>query len=188
MNRINTNTPSKEMSEEYDAKGFTKRKPFKNGRLEELKQRILDVGGWAVKLPEPEDEPHIDLLLERGRPFDATWLTYKGEHFRCHINSAIFWVCTDWDIQLVTGFALSEGGIWVQHSWCCFEPEEGSFKQIETTAPRIQYYGVVLTEKESLDFHDSLDEVELGMAYLEYEEQAGFNLEDLIAAGIVPAA
>ena len=187
MDKINTDLQSQESCEEYDSKGFTKRKPFKDDRLEKLKQRMLDIAGWAVQLPEPDDEPHIELLLQRGRAFDATWFTYQGEPRRCHFNSAVFWVCTDWDIQLVTGFALDKAGIWRQHSWCCFEPEEGLFKQIETTAPRILYYGVILTEEESLDFHKSLDKVEMDMAFCAYEEQAGFKLDDLIEAGIVPA-
>ena len=71
MNRINTNSPSKEMREEYDAKGLTKRKPFKARGLEKLKQRMLDVGGWAASC----NCTGVRYTREQSVPGSSLWLS-----------------------------------------------------------------------------------------------------------------
>ena len=48
-------------------------------------------------------------------------------------------------IKIVTGWALSDDGIWRSHSWSI--QKDGAV--VETTCPRIGYFGVVLNAEES---------------------------------------
>ena len=48
----------------------------------------------------------------------------------------------------MTGYALSDDGLWRQHSWLIAKPGR-RWTVIETTCRRLLYYGVVLTEEEA---------------------------------------
>lgn len=162
-------------------KGWSKRKPFHDSRLEELKQRMLRVDGWAACLPSPECEPHIEILLNRSQAFGGTDFMYAGQTSRCHTNSAVLALMVD-ELQMATGFAMSQDGVWRQHSWCCLEYGDNKFHILETTCPRERYYGVVLTYDEHIKFHDEENEYERQWTYEDYKDKLGFDLDRIIEA------
>jgi hypothetical protein len=112
-------------------------------RLAELEQRLLELGGEEVVfLP----EPHLELILERGREFNEQPVQVRGEPNRCHENSANFWELNRSDTGIGRGWALSDN-LWIQHSWLLRDNV-----LIETTEDRTAYFGVALTDDEAETF------------------------------------
>ncbi len=68
----------------------------------------------------------------------------KGDPGECHRNSSLIWKRNKNSIRLVTGYALSDDGMWRQHSWCIWIKPRVN-RVIETTAKRIAYFGFVMT-------------------------------------------
>lgn len=63
----------------------------------------------------------------------------------CHRNSARLW--SEDKGKIITGYALSDDGIWRQHSWI----DAGDYL-IETTDSRVLYFGYCLNDAESQEF------------------------------------
>jgi len=123
-------------------KSYLKRFP----ELKPLKKKLLAVGGdFVVLLPEPD----LKKILKRGRVFKPTkikMLNMEASH--CHTNVAQIWSSdATKGTKIVTGWALSDDGLWRQHSWL----KEGK-TLLETTVARDLYYGVVLNNDEAEDF------------------------------------
>ena len=177
---MSTKSQTRKHIDDMRAKGFTKRKPFHAAGMEELKQRILRIDGAYVKLPEPEDEPELGILLERGQAFDETAFMYEGQPLRCHINSAVLATVTS-GLQFATGYALT-GGQWVQHSWCVIEYTDGTYQVLETTCHRVRYYCVVLTDDELVAFEKAQNQPELQWSFNDYADKLGFDLDKIIDA------
>lgn len=117
--------------------------PGMNERLFELKGRLLDFAGEAVCLPGYEED--LENILEYGQ----FWLGYnaermKGEAFQCHQNSARIWQQNKEETVICTGYALSVDGMWRQHSWLIHRKARSN-KIVETTRPRVLYYGFAMT-------------------------------------------
>ena len=53
--------------------------------------------------------------------------------------------------RVCTGYALSDDGMWRQHSWC-IDKRPRTTKIIETTEPRVLYFGYVLNDEETKRF------------------------------------
>jgi hypothetical protein len=116
--------------------------------LKNLKYRILACGGWAITLPTIEED--LEALLDRGFLKLGQRITHKRGHpSRCHENVARLWDGNPHLTSILTGYALSNDGIWRQHSWLVFS-DTGHV--IETTEKRIAYFGFVLTLEEARDF------------------------------------
>lgn len=113
-----------------------------NGPHQELKNKLLDIAGWAAVIPVVEED--LEKLMTRGRKFPGRSRTMKGEPCRCHSNSALCWDENRELCSICTGYALSRDGVWRQHSWVL--TNLGTV--IETTEKRIQYYGYVMTPEE----------------------------------------
>lgn len=107
------------------------------GRRAEAKslcERLIALGGWAVcvrdialapvLLAEGSDVPGAGAEMRRGRPSD------------CHENCREL-VRRDPSLVWHYGYALSEDGMWREHSWCV-KPDGGI---IETTVGRVAYFG-----------------------------------------------
>jgi len=86
-----------------------------------------------------------------------------GDPSQCHANAANLWEQNKERAAIVTGYALSKDGIWRQHTWLIdlhksvgaegARRMHGTFFQIvETTEPRVLYYGFRLTEDEAEQF------------------------------------
>jgi hypothetical protein len=106
-----------------------------------LAQRLLSLGGRQVVACLEED---ITALLERGTQRATSSVTLcLGEPCRCHANAASLYRA-DPTNRIVTGWALSDDGLWRQHSWC-----EHDRELIETTATRRCYFGFELHDAEA---------------------------------------
>jgi len=113
-----------------------------HGPNPELKDILLDIGGWAACIP--RIEPDLDKLLQRGRRFPGKSKTMRGERSRCHSNSAYCWDENRELCSICTGYALTRDGMWRQHSWILTNDRI----VVETTVKRIQYFGYVMTPAE----------------------------------------
>lgn len=126
-----------------------------------LRDRLLALGGLevVVGLDDYFDPALPSVLSPRARVFDGEGaMVVRGEGGACHHNVAA--LCAGEELwrflhrrdlpkaKIVTGWALSEDGLWRNHSWGV--TKDGTV--VETTIPRIVYYGVALTPAESLRF------------------------------------
>lgn len=125
--------------------GWTLDYPLQDPVLENLKNKLLGLGGWAVCLHLETDAAKI---LSRGRRFAGKAHMKRGTPSQCHSNSAALWDANRGQTVLCTGYALSKDGMWRQHSWCAIKTPR-SYKVVETTMPRVLYYGFVLSDNES---------------------------------------
>jgi len=96
----------------------------------------------------PRWEPDQDKILFRGK----LWTGYNikiisGTPNNCHGNVAELWRKNPKRYHIATGWALSEDGLWRQHSWII----DGR-TVIETITPREKYFGFVLTHLEAQQF------------------------------------
>lgn len=113
-------------------------------RLYELRERLLSFGGEAVCFS--FGEPDIEGILSYGQ----LWHGYgaekrRGQMCRCHENAASLF--SQYGYRVCTGYALSDDGMWRQHSWC-IEKRPRSTKIIETTESRVLYFGYVLDNED----------------------------------------
>jgi hypothetical protein len=76
----------------------------------------------------------------------------KGRPSQCHFNSCRCWEANQDKAVLCTGYALSEDGMWRCHSWLV-ELRPRRNKIVETTVPRVAYFGFGMTTDESWDFY-----------------------------------
>ena len=117
----------------------------KNPEYKPLVEKLLSIGGDFVVIW--MGEPDLDKLLSRGRLFENKVILHEMQPNNCHANIARLWDRNK-RIKIVTGWALSDDGLWRQHSWGLKIP-----RLIETTEKRIKYFGVILNEMESITFH-----------------------------------
>lgn len=125
-------------------------------RMLELRERILSFAGKQVCMPFVEDEERLHQLETRGQIWYGDNSVFKqGARSQCHLNSAM--ICLEnkmkgkGNIHMVSGYALSDTGMWRQHSWCV-EVQESQNIIIETTELRTLYFGYVLDDKELMEF------------------------------------
>lgn len=127
---------------------WTKTKEKKNlemmPELKPLQDRLLSLGGDWVAL---EPECDLESLLKEGRLIKGKIIFKPMEKCKCHSNCAKLWSKNPKTYKIATGWALSEDGIWRQHTWIL----KGK-AIIETTEPRTLYYGVVLGDEEANSF------------------------------------
>jgi hypothetical protein len=117
--------------------------------MQQLEEKLLAIGGERV-IRQPGHQPYLDILLARGRVFEAKGRKkIKGELHCCHHNSALHYLwhhLVDSPCNIVTGYGLSRGAWW-QHNWL-FDGR----RVLETTILHQLYFGVVLDEAEAFDF------------------------------------
>lgn len=125
-----------------------------------LRDGLVAMGGEEVCLP--GNEPDLDKIIARGQLWGRSDLVVSGgEASHCHSNSAFLWESAQDRMALATGYALSDDGVWRQHTWC-IEPTATSARTVETTERRELYFGFVMTLAETLRFAAAeLDEVVL---------------------------
>lgn len=115
-----------------------------NPAWRDLSQRLKHIGGTAVCASFEED---MSLIVRDGRtwlPAQREIVLVRGEASRCHQNVLRLWKI-DPGLQVCTGYALSNDGIWRSHSWC-FDPP--NYRILETTEKRIAYHGAALNRRE----------------------------------------
>lgn len=80
----------------------------------------------------------------------------QGRQSNCHGNSALYWAANMDRVVLASGLALSEDGLWRSHSWCIVPGETPIV--VETTTPRLLYFGEVLDAETAQVFcHDNAE-------------------------------
>ena len=124
-------------------------------QIHTLGEHLLSFGGTRACMS--PNEERVDAILSRGQ----IWLGEDAEFFKgmpssCHDNCMAFYMhhyaSAISGIYLATGYALSDDGLWRQHSWNLHVKEDGSTRIIESTVERLCYFGFVLTHEEILEF------------------------------------
>jgi len=112
-------------------------------RLAELRDRLQRrVPGSTVVLD--EEREHLDALLKRGTLAQAPAWTFdfvEGARNACHWNTAKIHRRDPKRFDIATGYALSDDGLWRQHSWIVVRSAKVI---VETTVPRLAYFGIRL--------------------------------------------
>jgi len=119
----------------------------KQPELEHLSALLLRLGGDFLVAPRKRD-PDIPALLERGFLTFGPIKMHLMDRSSCHQNVAAIWRNREHGIvAIATGYALSEDGLWRQHSWGI--ARDGL---IETTEERLKYFGIVFEAEAANDF------------------------------------
>lgn len=107
---------------------------------QQLEKRLLELGGRALVF-RPMHYILMASILEHGQSFGATGAKLvKGEPSNCHQNVVERWSTHKNKYRMVHGYGLSSDGLWRQHSWLL----DAKDRVIETTVPRVMYYGFIL--------------------------------------------
>jgi len=124
--------------------------------LKPLLKLLLSHGGEFAILPTIESD--LDAIITRGY-IQAGWSLrmMRGRACQCHANSAELYDNNRPRLKLVTGYAMSDDGIWRQHTWLVdtqhvVHRRRKQFRIIETTTPRRRYFGFQLNDDEAEDF------------------------------------
>jgi hypothetical protein len=115
--------------------------------LRRLKAILLRLGGDFLVAP-PKLDPDVPALLVRGFLMSGTVSLKSMRANSCHQNIASIWKTHRFEIVgVATGYALSEDGLWRQHSW-------GILRKgfLETTEECLKYFGILLQGAEADHF------------------------------------
>lgn len=122
--------------------------------FQRLRNILLEIGGKETCFPSFEED--MDALLHRGHNRKGTSKLIRGRPNQCHANSCELWQNNrDKDIVICTGYALSEDGIWRQHSWLIHRYQtktQNRTRVIETITKRLAYFGFEMTCDEAEAF------------------------------------
>jgi len=121
--------------------------------LAALEAKLLAIGGEALAGPPSWLEMELQAefvaaLLERGEVMSGEDAKLRKAGMRaisCHQNAAALARRFD-SYEHWTGVALSTDGLWRVHSWCV-----SPFAVIETTTPRLYYFGRPASEDPAMD-------------------------------------
>ena len=126
-------------------------------KLLPLRDKLLSTGGVEVCLPIEEED--LDDILKYGQLWDNLTVKYMtGRPSKCHSNSAALWDANrdsykdGHAVIICTGYALSDDGVWRQHSWLVHAKSRAN-NLIETTVPRIAYFGFGMPFSMAEDFY-----------------------------------
>jgi len=122
-------------------------------RWEYLCDLVIEKGGELV-IPPLLSEVRVETLIRRGQLFEPSEygvMSVEGEPSHCHDNVAELWRRGVIE-HVVTGYALSDDGLWRSHSWGV--RSDGYL--VETTVERVRYFGVVLSDAEAFEFASGL--------------------------------
>ena len=122
-----------------------------------LKQLLLAQGGCEACLPAIEED--LAQIISHGQLWDnLTTKRMKGRPCQCHANASELWYnnkdswrTKGFAVIICTGYALSSDGFWKQHSWL-IQAKPRANVLIETTEPRIAYYGFGMPYKMAEEF------------------------------------
>ena len=140
---INTMSKQQKVFLKQKFKQVSKEQP----QLKEVRKMLLKKGGVELVAQFEED---IDMIITRGVFRDGkNSVLCKKDPIQCHRNSALLWDSNKKRYTLMTGYALSDDGLWRQHSWVWDKDKQ---RIIETTEKRKTYYGFPMTDNEAQNF------------------------------------
>lgn len=129
------------------------RLPGYAAKWRQLESIVLTGGGYAI-VPRFDPDPLIDILIDRGETYSGETVMLKpGTERECHRNSADLWRSGE-AVAIGTGYALSEDGLWREHTWAW----NLGAHLVETTEPRAAYFGLRLEETNAKNFADWISE------------------------------
>jgi hypothetical protein len=104
-----------------------------------LRRLLLKMGGIELVAP-PSADGVLRLLIDHGLIMSGPVIRKLMADSACHNNVSLLWALQKPKVVGIgTGYALSSDGLWRQHSWGV---RRGGL--VETTAPRDQYFGILL--------------------------------------------
>ena len=120
-----------------------------------LNQILLSIGGRETVFYAVEED--MDAILTRGLYYKGTSKMMRGRDNRCHSNVCDLWEQNhkDKDVSIATGYALSDDGLWRQHSWLVHRYQTATQRRtriVETTVKRVCYFGFEMTDAEAERF------------------------------------
>lgn len=124
-----------------------------NPDILKLRDHLLAFGGEEVCLP--VKEPDLNNILQYGQLWTGRPVrTIKGDRSQCHRNVAYLWHTNqeNGNIFICTGYALSDDGMWRQHSWALIL-DQNKREIVETTKKRVAYYGYAMDAERSMQFY-----------------------------------
>lgn len=98
-------------------------------------------------VPHMGEDPHLALLVLQGKMWTEPARLMLGEPISCHSNVARLFEKGEIE-TICTGYALSDDGLWRQHSWGLLDGDV----VVETTQTRVSYFGIRLPPDEADDF------------------------------------
>lgn len=112
---------------------------------------VLGHGGRRI-VPPVQPDVLIGMLTTDAELIDGgSAELVEGEPSDCHVNAARLWRAGRSE-AIGTGYALSDDGLWREHSWGV-----RAGRVIETTTPRLRYFGVVMADDRATWFADWVD-------------------------------
>jgi hypothetical protein len=118
--------------------------------LKRLKTLLLGLGGTYIVAPSKPD-PDVPALIESGFVMGGFATLKRLAASACHQNVSAIWSARKHGIiGIGTGYALTEDGLWRQHTWGLLR--EGL---LETTEMRLKYFGILLQGNEADRFANS---------------------------------
>jgi hypothetical protein len=105
-----------------------------------LRKLLLSIDGIELVVPDGREHDLMRLLTE-GFVFGGPVTLKKMADHQCHLNTAKLVLKDEAMVGFCSGYGLSEDGLWRQHSWAMHRTKG----IIETTVPRLVYFGVVAT-------------------------------------------
>jgi hypothetical protein len=112
-----------------------------------LEQKLLSLDGKRMVYV---GEPDLASLLTRGEVLEGPVTRVRGRPSRCHANVAERWVTNKNALAIATVYSLGKDGLWRRHSWLLrTHPTPRQRPVLETTVPRLRYFGFVLTRDEA---------------------------------------
>lgn len=118
-------------------------------RFFDLRDALVAFGGEEVCCP--FGEANVDDLLARGQLWGGEFTSAPGRIGDAHTNVAELWAQNQDKYLIATGYGLSNDSLWRQHSWCIEVTPEG-IRLLETSVPRLLYFGYVMHLHESHAF------------------------------------
>lgn len=151
--RVKTRPVPRDWYGRLKANGFTADAIYDQGQHEELKKLLFQFGGEACVLV--FKDPDKERIISRGILIVPTMINrIPGDPCECHKNSAKYWKRMkrkkSTAASIMTGYALSEDGVWRQHTWAL----NAIGDVVESTEERVGYFGFALTEKEAQKFYE----------------------------------
>jgi hypothetical protein len=115
--------------------------------LHDLTAKLSKCAGWAMVATNITTLPY---MITEGFLLDGEDAVMEiGAPSACHDNASRLTRLNSEKMVLMTGYALSDDGMWRSHSWCLSSEDDGSFTIIETTVPRLAYFGHIVRRNQT---------------------------------------